>query len=289
MDFRLLGPLEVTERGRSVALGGPKQRSVLALLLLHANETVSLDRIGAALWGDRAPPTATKSIQVHVSRLRKDLGADRLATRAPGYVLHVGPDELDLARFRDLLAAARDGRPADAAEMLRDALALWRGDAAGRPRLRAVRPAAHRPAGGAAARRPRGAHRRRPRRRAARRARRRARRARRRASAARAAARQLMLALYRSGRQSDALDAYRAAYRTSPRSWGWSRAPSCRRSSGPSCSTTRVFSPRRHRSSPRTTPARADPSWSSRSRSIVPMRCSSSPCRSHAPRPPARS
>ena len=160
----------------------------------------------------------------------------------------------------------------------------------GRPRLRAVRPAAHRSSGGAAARGPRGAHRRRPRRRAARRARRRARRPRPRASAARAAAPDS--SCWRCTDPADSPTRWTpTARRTapSPRSWGWSRAPSCRRSSGTSCSTTRVFSPRRHRSSPRTTPARADPSWSSRSRSIVPMRCSSSPCRSHAPRPPARS
>jgi len=127
MDFRILGPLEVSEHGRSVALGGPKQRSVLALLLLHANETVSVDRIVAALWDD-PPPTAIKSIQMRVSSLRKDLGADRVRTRAPGYVLRVAPGELDLSRFRDLVDAARAADPADAAGMLADALALWRGD-----------------------------------------------------------------------------------------------------------------------------------------------------------------
>ena len=214
MDFRLLGPLEVTERGRSVALGGPKQRSVLALLLLHANETVSLDRIQAALWGDDPPPTATKTIQVNISRLRKDLGADRLATRTPGYVLRVGPDEFDLARFRDLLAASRTAAPADAAEMLGDALALFRGDPladlAYEPfaqphiaRLEELRLAALEARIDADLAVGRHAelvgeldalvleHPLRERLR-----------------------RQLMLALYRSGRQSDALDAYRAAYRT---------------------------------------------------------------------------
>jgi DNA-binding SARP family transcriptional activator len=213
MDFRILGPLEVSEHGRSVALGGPKQRSVLALLLLHANETVSVDRIVAALWDD-PPPTAIKSIQMRVSSLRKDLGADRVRTRAPGYVLRVAPGELDLSRFRDLVDAARAADPADAAGMLADALALWRGDPladlAYEPfapphiaRLEELRLAAieARIEADLAV----GRHadlvgeiealvREHPLRERLR--------------------RQLMLALYRSGRQSDALDAYRDAYRT---------------------------------------------------------------------------
>ena len=82
MDFRLLGPLEVAEHERSLRLGGLKQRSLLAILLLHANEVVSTDRLHAELWGDRPPSTAAKSIQVYVSRLRKELGPDRLITRA---------------------------------------------------------------------------------------------------------------------------------------------------------------------------------------------------------------
>ena len=129
MEFRLLGPLEVSERGRLVALGGLKQRSLLAVLLLHANELVSTDRLHAELWGDAAPVTAAKSIQVYVSRLRKELGADRLTTRAPGYVLHVDPSELDLARFERLREEARRAEPTAAARKLREALALWRGGA----------------------------------------------------------------------------------------------------------------------------------------------------------------
>jgi DNA-binding SARP family transcriptional activator len=129
MEFRLLGPLEVAEHDRSLALGGVKQRSLLAVLLLHANEVVSAERLIDELWGDRPPTTAAKSLQVHVSRLRKVLGEGRLATRAPGYVLHVDPWELDLSRFEQLLGEAREAEPKRAAEQLRQALALWRGPA----------------------------------------------------------------------------------------------------------------------------------------------------------------
>jgi DNA-binding SARP family transcriptional activator len=128
-EFRLLGPLEVVEDGSSLALGGGKQRALLAMLLLHANEVVGTDRLIDELWGESPPLTVNKSIHVYVSRLRKELGEERLVTRSPGYVLHVEPDELDLQRFEALLAEARDG-DADAAttaRTLREALALWRG------------------------------------------------------------------------------------------------------------------------------------------------------------------
>src|SRR5687768_13578863 len=127
MDFRLLGPLEVSEQNRSVALGGLKQRSLLAVLLLHANEIVATDRLIADLWGETPPATVAKSIQSYVSRLRREFGADRLTTRPPGYVLHVGRDELDLAIFERLRGEARRAEPARAADKLRAALALWRG------------------------------------------------------------------------------------------------------------------------------------------------------------------
>jgi DNA-binding SARP family transcriptional activator len=127
MDFRLLGPLEVIERDRPLALGGVKQRSLLAILLLEANELVSTDRLIDQLWGATPPATCAKSIQVYVSRLRKELGDGRLATRAPGYVLRVEPSELDLARFEQLAAEARRASPETAARKLREALALWRG------------------------------------------------------------------------------------------------------------------------------------------------------------------
>jgi DNA-binding SARP family transcriptional activator len=129
MDFRLLGPLEVAEHDRSLALGGVKQRSLLAILLLHANELVSTDRLIDQLWGAAPPATAAKSVQVYVSRLRKALGDRRLATHAPGYVLRIEPSELDLARFEQLAAEARRATPESAARKLREALALWRGPA----------------------------------------------------------------------------------------------------------------------------------------------------------------
>jgi DNA-binding SARP family transcriptional activator len=127
MEFRLLGPLEVVEGDRVLALGGRKQRSLLAVLLLHANEVVSSDRLIAELWGERPPTTVAKSIQVYVSRLRRELGDGRLTTRTPGYVLQIEPSELDLARFERLVAEARQSEPRGAADKLRAALALWRG------------------------------------------------------------------------------------------------------------------------------------------------------------------
>lgn len=117
MEFRILGPLEVFSGGHPLDLGGAKQRALLAVLLLDANNVVSTDRLIDALWEDEPPETAQKALQVHVSGLRKLVGRDRLQTRAPGYVLRVEPDELDLTRFLEL---QEQGRPAEA-------LALWRG------------------------------------------------------------------------------------------------------------------------------------------------------------------
>jgi DNA-binding SARP family transcriptional activator len=129
IEFRVLGPVEVVEHDTSLALGGGKQRALLAVLLLHANEVVSSERLIDELWGESPPATVSKSIHVYVSRLRKELGEERLVTRSPGYVLRVEPGEFDLQRFEALFAEARDG-DADAAttaRTLRDALALWRG------------------------------------------------------------------------------------------------------------------------------------------------------------------
>ena len=117
MEFRILGPLEVLSDGQAVDLGGAKQRALLAVLLLDANHVVSMDRLVDALWEDEPPETATKALQVYVSGLRKLIGKERLQTRAPGYLLSVARDELDLERFREL---QEGGRPAEA-------LALWRG------------------------------------------------------------------------------------------------------------------------------------------------------------------
>ena len=127
MEFRLLGPLEVVERDRALPVGAGKQRALLAILLLNANEVVSTDRLHDDLWGEAPPATAAKSIQLYVSRLRKELGDGRLVTRPPGYLLRVEPHELDAARFRRLVGEARNAEPERAARKLREALDLWRG------------------------------------------------------------------------------------------------------------------------------------------------------------------
>jgi DNA-binding SARP family transcriptional activator len=131
MDFRILGPLDVRgSDGREVVLGGSKERALLATLLLHANRVVATDRLVDQLWGDDPPRLARKSLQVRMSSLRKTLG-DVLVTRAPGYVVRVRAGELDLHRFEQLAADARaaldQDRPETAARLLREALDLWRG------------------------------------------------------------------------------------------------------------------------------------------------------------------
>jgi YVTN family beta-propeller protein len=131
VKFRLLGRVEARSDGRELALGGPKQRALLAMLLLDANKTVSRDRLIDGLWGERPPPTAAHTLDNYVSRLRKALSGGRLSRNPPGYVLLVEPDELDLDLFERLF---RDGREAqargdanEAAATLRSALDLWRG------------------------------------------------------------------------------------------------------------------------------------------------------------------
>jgi DNA-binding SARP family transcriptional activator len=126
-DFRILGPLEVFTEAGSLPLGGQKQRAVLALLLLDANRVVSVDRLIDALWGAQPPKTATTSLQNFVSQLRKVLGSDVLETQMPGYRLHVSPGELDLDRFRRLCETARTSELEERRTALREALALWRG------------------------------------------------------------------------------------------------------------------------------------------------------------------
>jgi DNA-binding SARP family transcriptional activator len=110
-----------------VPLGGPKQRALLALLLLRANEVVATDELIDRMWGERPPATAAKVLQVQVWRLRKALGSDVLVTRSPGYSLRVEAEELDLVRFERLVGEARYAAPDIAADRLREALALWRG------------------------------------------------------------------------------------------------------------------------------------------------------------------
>ena len=131
MDFRILGPLEVHAEGGSIPLGGAKQRALLAILLLNANEVVSSDRLIDELWGDQPPDTAVKALQGYVSALRKTLGPDLIVTRPPGYAIRLDPEQLDLTRFEQLHTTGREavttGDPKRASESLRKALALWRG------------------------------------------------------------------------------------------------------------------------------------------------------------------
>jgi DNA-binding SARP family transcriptional activator/tetratricopeptide (TPR) repeat protein len=132
--FSILGPFEVQlDGGGAVALGGLRQRALLAVLVVQANEVVSTDRLIDQLWADEPPATAAHTIQVFVSRLRRALGpaGHRLVTRQPGYVLEVGVDEIDAERCEHLYSggctALIEGDPARAAQLLRDAQALWRG------------------------------------------------------------------------------------------------------------------------------------------------------------------
>jgi DNA-binding SARP family transcriptional activator/pimeloyl-ACP methyl ester carboxylesterase len=133
MDFRLLGPLEVVVDGRHLPLAGRKQRALLARLLLDANRTVAVDRLVADLWGEEVPETAQKMVQIYVSQLRKLLPADVLLTRAPGYALELEPGALDLVRVEHLRnqgqAALSAGDAALASDRFGEALALWRGPA----------------------------------------------------------------------------------------------------------------------------------------------------------------
>ena len=135
MDFRILGPVEALAQGRPLAVAGARQRALLALLLLHAGEPVSRDRLITDLWGERPPDGAVKTVQAVVSRLRRALGgeASRLVTGAAGYRLRVEPDELDLARFERLCEDGRRalaaGRPGRAAARFHAALEEWRGPA----------------------------------------------------------------------------------------------------------------------------------------------------------------
>jgi len=210
VELRLLGPLEVVVDGVGLPIGGTRQRALLAVLALNANRVVPRDRLVDALWGDKPPETAANSLQVAVHGLRKVLGAERIERRGDGYLLRVGPRELDLDRFQELVARANRESPEKASASLAEALALWRGpplgDVGGAPfaageaaglgelRLAAVEKSIDaRLASGATG------------------------------LAAELEAlvaehpyreglrRQLMLALYREGRQADALEAYRDA------------------------------------------------------------------------------
>jgi DNA-binding SARP family transcriptional activator/class 3 adenylate cyclase/ABC-type glycerol-3-phosphate transport system substrate-binding protein len=130
LEFRLLGPLEVTDGGREVTLGGPRQRLVLAHLLLAANRIVTMEELIERVWDEDPPHAARNTIQSYVSHLRAALGPDRIEGRTPGYVLHAEPDELDVLRFEQLLRRSRRRlatEPREAAAAIDEALELWRG------------------------------------------------------------------------------------------------------------------------------------------------------------------
>ena len=127
MEFRILGPLEAVAEGRVVALNAAKPRALLAILLLHANELVSSDRLIDDLWGGRPPATAAKILQKYVSQLRRSLGRVVIRTAPSAYQLATDAGSFDLLRFEQLVGAARAAAPADANAMLREALSLWRG------------------------------------------------------------------------------------------------------------------------------------------------------------------
>jgi DNA-binding SARP family transcriptional activator/ABC-type glycerol-3-phosphate transport system substrate-binding protein len=130
MEIRVLGPVGVFEGGRQLPLGGRRQRSVLAGLVVHVGDAVSTDQLIDLVWGESPPPSARKSLQTYVSRLRRTVGDDAIQGRADGYVLLVGPDALDTLRFEQLAADGRellDTDPAAAWEVLSSALSLWRG------------------------------------------------------------------------------------------------------------------------------------------------------------------
>src|SRR5215217_211270 len=104
MEFRILGPLEVHDASGPIRLGGPRQRAMLVVLLIHRGEGVSTDRLVDALWGERAPPAAVKTVQTYVSQLRKALGDGVLVTRGHAYVLQVAAGSVDAEHFGALVA-----------------------------------------------------------------------------------------------------------------------------------------------------------------------------------------
>ncbi|HEX6332346.1 MAG TPA: ABC transporter substrate-binding protein [Actinomycetota bacterium] len=132
MDFRVLGPLEVSDDTRRIPLGGPKQRAVLAYLLTRVNQPVSPDRLIDELWREHATEAARNTLQSHISHLRKALGAERITTGPAGYALKAEPQEVDARRFERLVTDARKQHADDpdaAASTLEEALSLWRGPA----------------------------------------------------------------------------------------------------------------------------------------------------------------
>ena len=131
IEFRVMGPLEVVDEGRPVAIGSPKQRALLAVLLLHRGEAVPSDRLIDDLWGEHPPASAIKIVQGYVSNLRKVLGDEIVLTRGRGYVLQAKPGQTDVDRFEALVSEGRraleDGDAGGAVARLGKALTLWRG------------------------------------------------------------------------------------------------------------------------------------------------------------------
>jgi serine/threonine protein kinase/ABC-type glycerol-3-phosphate transport system substrate-binding protein len=131
MRFKVLGPVSATREDEPIPLGGPKQRLVLAHLIVRANELVPADVLIDQVWGEEPPEAAKGTLHSYISHLRRALGAERIESRPPGYVMHAAEDELDSARFEGLLHEARlaNGSPGRAGAVLREALALWTGPA----------------------------------------------------------------------------------------------------------------------------------------------------------------
>ncbi|MGZ8821791.1 MAG: BTAD domain-containing putative transcriptional regulator, partial [Aeromicrobium sp.] len=129
VDYGILGPLTARVDGRAVRLGGARTRAVLAVLLLDRNVVVSVDRLVDLVWGDDPPPTAQTALHGHISRLRRLLGPQAIETRPPGYLLRVGAGEVDVECFESLLRRARAAPSGEAGELLREALGLWQGPA----------------------------------------------------------------------------------------------------------------------------------------------------------------
>ena len=129
LNIQILGPLEVSDETGPIALGGQRQRALLAVLALSPGRVVATDRLVDLLWGEGAPKTAMASLQNGIGQLRKVLGADVLETRAPGYVLRIEPEQVDANRFERSLADARRLPPQERREHLVRALESWRGPA----------------------------------------------------------------------------------------------------------------------------------------------------------------
>jgi DNA-binding SARP family transcriptional activator len=127
LDFRILGPLEVRRDGEPVEVTGRRQKALLVLLLLEANRVVSNDRLVDALWGEEPPPAAGAALRNAIVQLRRVLGQETIEHRDPGYVLVVPPESVDLARFERRTREARERPAARRSELLREALAEWRG------------------------------------------------------------------------------------------------------------------------------------------------------------------